>query len=496
MEWQYATPKEYYKKLTKLIGQPSILSLKEGGLALWLKTDLDKVNFFGIPNCFEEILLRDEAIQHRCPAKHTDFLYSYVYVDIGPDILPIIHSISGSVSYDPLKKLLSARCGSIEANVATLKLCTDILTDKLDTNDYYNIAPLYGSLIKSTKDPEIARELYQSLYDNLQELGRPAISDYWIGAFDADCNESPKQFQWDAVCEKADKLKKPNQNGARKDKADKADKWQWGGVPLFKKIKKAIKIPINITDKADKPYIDIPKAQKGARYDKLDKPQSGARHDKLDKPQSGARHDKLDKPQSGARHNKLDKPQSGARHDKLDKPQSGARYDKLDKPQSGARHDKLDKPQSGARHDKLDKPQSGARHDKLDKPQKGKGRLYSASPEVIRKSTKKLSSASPEVIRKSTKRLSSASPETIRKRTAVPRGRLEENNPFKSLTTDERKILVLLSKGKTIKQISSELFFGRTEIYNIINNIVSKLGLKNRNDAIAYAINYHLEYYL
>jgi hypothetical protein len=366
MEWQHATPKEYYNHLVELIGKPSIISLKKGGLALWLKGDLDKVKFFGIPNCFEEILLRDEAIQHRCPAKHDDFLYSYVYVDIGPDILPIIHSISGSVSYDPLKKLLAARCGSIEANIATLKLCTDILTDKLDTNEYYNIAPLYGSLIKSTKDAAVAHDLYQSLYNNLQELGRPAMSDYWIGAFDADCNESPKEFQWDAVCEKADKLKKPVQKGAKKDKADKV---QWGGI--FNKIHRKIsKTQKNLNDKADKPHMD---AQVGAHFDKVDI-QDGAHFDKVDKIQHGSHFDKVDKIQSGSHFDKVDKIQHGSHFDKVDKVAKGGHFDKVDKAIKGGHFykvDKVDKIAKGGHFDKVDKAIKGGHFDKVDKAIKG-----------------------------------------------------------------------------------------------------------------------------
>lgn len=295
MQWQHASAKSYYEKLKKEIGEPSILSLRKGGLALWLKSDLENVKFYGIPNCFEEIMIRDEGIRHRCPANHTDFLYSYVYVDIGPDILPIIISISGSISYDPLKKLLSARCGSIEANVATLRLCTDILTDKLDTKEYFNLAPLYGSMIKSTKDENVARQLYQGLCNNLQELGRPSMSDYWIGAFDADCNEPLPQFQWNSVCDKADKLKKPKtQSGGRKDKPQRGS---------------------GKKDKADKP-------QRGSgRKDKADKPQRGSgKKDKADKPQWGARHnDKADKPQRGS--GRKDKAGRGSgKKDKVDKP--------------------------------------------------------------------------------------------------------------------------------------------------------------------------------
>lgn len=231
-KWRYNSPKEYLPKLVEMFGPPSIKDYNPGGLALWYKKDLDKHTVYGLPNCFDEILIRDESVRHRCPANHNDFLYSYVLVDIGPDVLPIINSISGSISYDPLKKLLSARCGNLEANIATLALATDILTDKVP-NDVYKagLANLYGEMIKSTSDPKIAKKLYKNLCENLGELGRPSPSDYWVGAFSADCSDPKAAFAWYSVCNKANKILKQNkfENDDDDDNDDVDDETDYNG---------------------------------------------------------------------------------------------------------------------------------------------------------------------------------------------------------------------------------------------------------------------------
>ena len=55
-------------------------------------------------------------------------LYSYKYLCLSKlyDVL----SISGSVNYDPLKKELFARCGSFEANFATLRTVFNVINNK------------------------------------------------------------------------------------------------------------------------------------------------------------------------------------------------------------------------------------------------------------------------------------------------------------------------------------------------------------------------------
>lgn len=239
VKWVRSGPKAKFNELTSAFGEPSVFDPDRDGLALWLRKDLKSVQLYGRECCFDEILIRDESVRHRCPKSHTDFLYTYIKVDIHPDVLPLVQSVSGSVHYDPLKKLLCARCGSMEANIATLKLVTDILTDKVNRSLYMGgLSKLYGDTISSTNDQSNVEEYYHNICDNLLELGSPSSQDYWPGAFNPQCGDP--EVNWDAVCGKANKIRnqsagngngndnkanKPNQSGGYGSKENKSDWW-------------------------------------------------------------------------------------------------------------------------------------------------------------------------------------------------------------------------------------------------------------------------------
>jgi len=143
-----------------------------------------------------EHILRDEQILHNCPGKHYDYFYSYVKVRVTPDQIPMLFAISGSVTYDPLKNLLSARCASLEANIATLHLCTNLLLGKEDLQRVHN-TDAYGARIRSTSNLETAKKLYGELCQNVQALSTDLNQGYWSGAFRMDgetCIPSKKQL--------------------------------------------------------------------------------------------------------------------------------------------------------------------------------------------------------------------------------------------------------------------------------------------------------------
>ena len=151
--WQYKKEIEKeYLRLVDRFGLPSYIVDQRGGLAIWLKDKLKDTPFV-------EMLLRDEYIPHHCPATHHDFLYSYVKVEIRPPLMLALKQLSGSVFYDGLKKLLGARCQSIEANIATLKIATDIINGNLTIEEIHQ-NELYGKAIQSTRDPKNVEILY------------------------------------------------------------------------------------------------------------------------------------------------------------------------------------------------------------------------------------------------------------------------------------------------------------------------------------------------
>ena len=161
---------------------PSVLAKERNGLALWTKNDLKNKKLFGKPVVFEEMLLRDESVIHLCPAKHTDYLYSYILVDVPAEKLVDILTLSGSVGYDPLKKLLYGRCASLSANIATLSIESDIILNKITIEKVHKQA-LYKKAILKSKTEAGAKQQYNKLYNNMKKLGRPKLTGVFETAF-------------------------------------------------------------------------------------------------------------------------------------------------------------------------------------------------------------------------------------------------------------------------------------------------------------------------
>ncbi|MCU1486713.1 MAG: LuxR family transcriptional regulator [Actinomycetia bacterium] len=63
----------------------------------------------------------------------------------------------------------------------------------------------------------------------------------------------------------------------------------------------------------------------------------------------------------------------------------------------------------------------------------------------------------------------------------------EEDERFKSLTEQERKILNLLAEGMTNRQIGAELFLAEKTVKNYVSNMLAKMGMQGRTEAAVYA---------
>lgn len=68
-----------------------------------------------------------------------------------------------------------------------------------------------------------------------------------------------------------------------------------------------------------------------------------------------------------------------------------------------------------------------------------------------------------------------------------------DNKAFTRLSRQEKIVLLLVSEGKTNRQIASTLFLGEGTIRNYIASALSKLGLNNRVEASTYAIEHNLK---
>jgi hypothetical protein len=139
--WYHKRPKEYYSKCVRMFGKPDAHSNNRHGFSYWKKRGL-----------FDEHLLRDEDVKHCVPRPHHDYFYSSIVFFIPKERVLDVLKISGSIAYDGLKKLLTARCGGIGANYATLYLGMKVASGGLSINDVKN-DDLYPRMIRGEVMP-------------------------------------------------------------------------------------------------------------------------------------------------------------------------------------------------------------------------------------------------------------------------------------------------------------------------------------------------------
>ena len=72
----------------------------------------------------------------------------------------------------------------------------------------------------------------------------------------------------------------------------------------------------------------------------------------------------------------------------------------------------------------------------------------------------------------------------------------EEASAFAHLSQQERHVLLLVSEGKTNREIAKALFLGEGTVRNYVSSILSKLSVNNRAEAAAYAVEHNLRQYI
>ncbi len=72
----------------------------------------------------------------------------------------------------------------------------------------------------------------------------------------------------------------------------------------------------------------------------------------------------------------------------------------------------------------------------------------------------------------------------------------EEASAFVNLSQQEKHVLLLVSEGKTNREIAKSLFLGEGTVRNYVSSILSKLGVSNRAEAAAYAVEHNLREYI
>jgi two-component system, NarL family, response regulator DevR len=62
-----------------------------------------------------------------------------------------------------------------------------------------------------------------------------------------------------------------------------------------------------------------------------------------------------------------------------------------------------------------------------------------------------------------------------------------DTDPLEDLTPQEKRILVLISDGKTNRQIGAEMYLAEKTVKNYVSRLLAKLGMARRSEAAAYA---------
>lgn len=191
--WANDQVKQYLRVLVELLGQPYIYVNKPGGVALWRKTELTRpgVMLFGKPVCFDKVMIYDNPVMHNYPKPHSDFLWIFVKASLSKDQVEQIGKIADTVGYDTLQQMLWVRCGSLEMDIATLKLCTDLALKKISLGDAISLNT-YSKMILAlqnadgTSNLELTKNNYQGLCDNLTSLmaatKKERLTDPWYAS--------------------------------------------------------------------------------------------------------------------------------------------------------------------------------------------------------------------------------------------------------------------------------------------------------------------------
>lgn len=173
LEWHNKEAAAYVQTLIAKFGMPSSVDPTPGGIVVWKKDRL------ATNSCIDRIEVRDEAIPDVTPEPHNDFVYLFVTYDVAPSKFLEVTSVSGTVSYDPLKKQLRVRCGSYETCTATLALCVQVGEGHLSLN-YVQSNDLYNQYYAAAHDPEQFARLRDLLCYNLKhQQGTTQLDGYW-----------------------------------------------------------------------------------------------------------------------------------------------------------------------------------------------------------------------------------------------------------------------------------------------------------------------------
>ena len=150
--WKHDDAKTYAEALIKEYGQPDEVTET---MIKW-----NKLGSFGEGEM--ETYVLDESIPHDFPAPHKDYVYTTMNIKVDSDMLDTLGHVTGSIIYDGLKETITARCGSLYANAATMGFVKDMVDGKV---------PVEDDAAKKEYADRIQKDPLPKFYDNRMNEG-------------------------------------------------------------------------------------------------------------------------------------------------------------------------------------------------------------------------------------------------------------------------------------------------------------------------------------
>lgn len=116
--YYFTTAREKLPILAQEFGEPTLINYNSGGSAIWDDTTLRAKGY----DAFKEIKLTDEQVLNRFPITHAGNLYTSVKIIIPEDKIANVLSMTGDISYDPTKAILTVRGVSLNYDLSLISL--------------------------------------------------------------------------------------------------------------------------------------------------------------------------------------------------------------------------------------------------------------------------------------------------------------------------------------------------------------------------------------
>ena len=127
INWSNKSARRVLITIMKLLNRPSILDLRNKGIAIWTNNDLKNAVFYKRPIVFSEILIRDEYVYDENKVFNPQYPFLSVSYNFKLDTKHIsaLSEYYNYISYDSLKHVLTVKSKTLEENILILNIFLD-----------------------------------------------------------------------------------------------------------------------------------------------------------------------------------------------------------------------------------------------------------------------------------------------------------------------------------------------------------------------------------